>query len=61
MKDDHTKNSTIRKCEETKNKHIKQLQQIESEQKVALMCEICSKTLDNLYNLNLHKEKCKEK
>ena len=61
MKDDHTKNSTFRKCEKTKNEHIEHSQQIESEQKVALICEICSKTLDNLYNLNLHKEKCKEK
>ena len=61
VKDDHTKNSTCRKCEQTKNEHIEHSQQIESEQKVALICEICSKTLNNLYNLNLHKEKCKEK
>ena len=61
VKDDYTKNSTFRKCEQTKNEHIEHSQQIESEQEVALICEICSKTLDNLYNLNLHKEKCKEK
>ena len=62
VKDDHMKNSTTTKCsQDTKSKHAEHSQQIESEQNVALMCEICSKILNNLYNFNLHKEKCKEK
>ncbi|MCG8625530.1 MAG: hypothetical protein MJE68_26470, partial [Proteobacteria bacterium] len=50
-RDDNMKNSTITKCS----------QDTESERKVTLVCDVCSETLDSLYNLNLHKEKCKEK
>ena len=69
--DDYIKNSTITKCsqetdsehtkQETDREHTKHSQETKSEQKVTLICDICSKTLDNLYNLNFHKEKCKEK
>ena len=62
MKDDHMKNLVNTKCsQDTESEHIEHSQQIESERNVALMCEICSKTLNNLYNFNLHKQICKEK
>ena len=62
MKDDHMKNLANTKCSrDTESEHIEHSQQIESERNVALMCEICSKTLNNLYNFNLHKQICKEK
>ena len=62
VKDDPKKNSTITNCsEETESEHAEHSQQIESEQKVALTCEMCSKKLDNSYNLKLHREKCKRK
>ena len=62
VKDNPKKNSTITNCsEETESHHTKHSQQIESEQKVALTCDMCSKKLDNSYNLKLHEEKCKKK
>ena len=43
MKDDHMKNLANTKCSrDTESEHIEHSQQIESEQNVALMCEICS-------------------
>ena len=62
MKDDHMKNLANTKCsQDTESERIEHSQQIESERNVALMCDICSKTLNNLYNFNLHKQICKEK
>ena len=62
VKDDHMKNSTTTKyAHDTESSHAEHSQQIESEKNVALICEICSKTCNNSYDLNLHQEKCKEK
>ena len=60
-KNDHMKKSTIKKCSKETDREYTKHSQTESEHKLTLICDICSKTLDNLYNFNIHKEKCKGK